>query len=157
MILKNKNAEIKYLKYKQAGLCTRCGEPARENRTTCEKCAKYYRIRRNIIIDMKVCPACGKNELFGDEKICLDCRTKNAEYQANARKKGVWYTLPEYKNKEHRQRYEKYKKMGLCPQCGKRKPALGKVRCSVCLAKNAEAQRQRTNKKSSLKWEDVGA
>ena len=36
--------------------------------------------------------------------------------------------------------YNYYKEHGICPQCGIREDAPGRVRCEICLARNAEAK-----------------
>ena len=38
--------------------------------------------------------------------------------------------------------YKYYKDHGICPQCGVREHAPGRVRCEICLAKNAESKRR---------------
>lgn len=39
--------------------------------------------------------------------------------------------------------YKYYKDHGICPQCGVRVHAPGRVRCEICLAQNAESKRKR--------------
>lgn len=42
--------------------------------------------------------------------------------------------------------YKYYKEHGICPQCGVREHAPGRVRCEICLAQNAESSaRKRLN------------
>ena len=38
--------------------------------------------------------------------------------------------------------YKYYKEHGICPQCGAREHAPGRVRCEICLAQNAESKRR---------------
>ena len=38
--------------------------------------------------------------------------------------------------------YKYYKDHGICPQCGVREHAPGRVRCEICLAQNAESKRR---------------
>lgn len=38
--------------------------------------------------------------------------------------------------------YKYYKDHGICPQCGVREHAPGRVRCEICLARNAESKRR---------------
>lgn len=48
--------------------------------------------------------------------------------------------------------YQNYKDNHVCPQCGMRKAAPGKVRCEICLAQNAKsAQRKRDSRTESEK------
>lgn len=55
--------------------------------------------------------------------------------------------------------YKYYKEHGICPQCGVREHAPGRVRCEICLAQNAESkhrqyeqetQEQRASRLSSV-------
>lgn len=39
--------------------------------------------------------------------------------------------------------YKYYKQNGICPQCGVREHAPGRVRCEICLAKNAESKQRK--------------
>ena len=46
--------------------------------------------------------------------------------------------------------YKYYKDHGICPQCGAREHAPGRVRCEICLAQNAESvARRRSNEDSN--------
>ena len=56
---------------------------------------------------------------------------------------------------QHKELYDWYKKMGICPQCGSNKAAPGKVRCEECLAKNAESSRKQREKKSEKQTEAI--
>ena len=42
--------------------------------------------------------------------------------------------------------YKYYKDHGICPQCGVREHAPGRVRCEICLAQNAESSRRHRDK-----------
>lgn len=39
--------------------------------------------------------------------------------------------------------YKYYKEHGICPQCGIREHAPGRVRCEICLAQNAESKQKK--------------
>ena len=111
--------------YKSIGICVRCHkEPAEPERIMCAACLEKERKRaaenRAALKKMRFCPRCGQNKLFGDEKMCLDCREKMYEY-----------------NKDHRtpaqRNYIKIRKeAGLCIKCGKRPPVNGKTKCEIC-------------------------
>ena len=44
--------------------------------------------------------------------------------------------------------YKYYKEHGICPQCGIREHAPGRVRCEICLAQNAESSRRHRERKA---------
>ena len=44
--------------------------------------------------------------------------------------------------------YKYYKEHGICPQCGVREHAPGRVRCEICLAQNAESSRRHRDKEN---------
>ena len=109
-------------------------EKAEPNRVMCKKCLEKERKRvaenREALRLMRICPRCGSNKLWGDEKMCIDCREKMYEY-----------------NKLHRSRRNKNyndlrKKNGLCIKCGKRPPVQGKAKCSMCAAKERIRSRE---------------
>lgn len=99
-------------------------------RVMCEECAKKDNERtkenRKALINIGICPRCGKNKLWGDEKMCLECKEKMYEYNKTHRTKS-------HKN------YNKIRKdNGMCIKCGKNAPVPGKTKCALC------AQRERT-------------
>ena len=54
--------------------------------------------------------------------------------------------------------YKYYKDHGICPQCGVREHAPGRVRCEICLAQNAESkQRQRDAENEEQRNERLSA
>ena len=57
--------------------------------------------------------------------------------------------------------YKYYKEHGICPQCGVREHAPGRVRCEICLAKNAESQKikieSETQQQRHLRLEHMNA
>ena len=114
-------------------------EKAELNRVMCKKCAEKERKRvaenREVLRLMKICPRCGKNKLWGDEKMCIDCREKMYEYNKSRRSK-------ENKN------YNKIRKQnGLCIKCGKRPPVEGKTKCAICSEKDRIRMREYRMKK----------
>lgn len=97
---------------KALGMCTQCCVlPRVEGRAYCERCLKGQARRQNDRRDAarteKRCPCCFKAH-DGWRKLCAECR--NAE--------GVL----------RRQR----KADGLCVQCGKDEPEIGRVTCAAC-------------------------
>lgn len=119
---------------KTNGICVRCGkEMARTNRVMCEACAEKERVRRSedraALSKMNLCPKCGQNRLYGDEKMCLDCREKMYKYNKTRRHS----TGKNYN--------ELRKQNGLCIKCGRRPPVPGRVKCGICLALERERAR----------------
>lgn len=95
---------------------------------------------REFYISIHICPVCNKNALFGQEKACLECRARDAEYHARR------YENPEQKKQmiqkstESKKKRKQYRReQGLCIECGRRKPREGIATCSVC--------RERINRK----------
>ena len=127
---------------REKGLCTICGKPVDDqNYVMCSKCRKEQRDDWRYYQSMGVCPKCRKNPLIGDEKMCLECRSKKIEYN---KAHGIKRT------KEDRRMYDlnlkaKRISLGLCPRCGKREPAEGRTKCSYCLRKDTLRHRKGTD------------
>ena len=84
----------------------------------------FYHERKRL----HLCTRCGKKDartLIG-RALCFEC----AEKQYPKGNKEELAKRAEYM----RQRAEQARAKGLCPQCGKRKPAEGRVHCEHCLA-----------------------
>lgn len=51
--------------------------PATKDKVMCCECAEKQRIyrqeTRKFLRNLGLCPRCGKNKLFGDEKECPEC------------------------------------------------------------------------------------
>lgn len=113
---------------KENGICVRCRkEKASLGKIMCESCAKKDNQRtkenREALKGMGICPRCGRNKLWGDEKNCIECRAKMYEYNLTHKTKST-------KN------YNKIRKEnGLCIKCGKKPPVKGKTKCATCAAK----------------------
>ena len=78
-----------------------------------------------------VCPRCGKNLLYGDEKSCIECRAKSAESMSKIRTADV-KKYNERQKAWRKARYEKDKKNGICTRCRKRKADPGYSTCTFC-------------------------
>lgn len=146
----------RYRKIKDAGLCPRCGGPKDREGHYCSKCANqqkiYTRENRAFWRKMGICPECGKNKLFGDEKVCPECRAYRAEYRAthpiSAEQKK---RDKERFRKQQKALYQERKNTGICTRCGKRKAMPGKTKCGICLEKDAEQKRMKTLRNGSVK------
>ena len=118
-----------YQKRKENGLCRSCGKPLDREGALCKICLKdqnqYKKETRDWLLDHKICPRCGKNDLFGDEKSCPECRAKENGYVMKSRDGDgrLEYNKKhrEWAKKEHQRRIE----VGICTRCGKRKADYG--------------------------------
>lgn len=130
----------------QKEICPRCGKKRDREGYYCIECAekkrKYEKENRDFYRKNHICTECGKEKVYGDDKICFECRIKY-----NARRKPPTDIQKEnfkkYQNNLYRQRAEK----GICTKCGKKKADFGKKKCAACLIKDREAQRRQREKK----------
>ena len=141
-------------KRQEQGLCPTCGKPLDRDGYYCTECNakhnKYIQETRAFLRNLGICPVCGKEKLFGDEKQCIECRLK-----ANERRKPL--------TDEQKERYSKHFKIqqkelrdsrseqGICPRCGKRQVAKGKKKCQICLDYDAYIHRKRTFNQKDIK------
>ena len=137
------NEKERYYYRKENGICVRCGKnPARPNRTRCEKCAEIETTRvkedRAALIKMGICPRCRKNPIVGYERMCEECRKKFYEYKNT-------HGIPNIKSA-----YQVRKESGICVNCGTRKAVKGKTQCATCAKKNALRMRNRTKIKNGF-------
>lgn len=146
-----------YDKRKELCLCVRCGKPLEEGRTHyCEECRKKYtdyrRESKQFFRKIGICPECGKNKLFGDEKMCPECLARQAERRAR-------HPISDDKQKEYSETFKEYsrnlyaerKKAGICTKCGKRKAVQGKAKCAICQSKDNAIHRKRNEKKQNIR------
>lgn len=136
--------EIVYRIRKENKICVKCGKEFCEHGVFCEKCKEKIKKEtseeRRWLKEHGICPKCRKNSILGDEKECLECKSKFAEKASEYRKKDK----DRYNEKQrimHKRIYEKRKESGLCPICGKRKPDNRYVSCALCRSKNRERNR----------------
>ena len=95
----------------------------------CSTCAgeklKGKAERREWLKSIGYCPVCGKNMLFGEEKICPECLADKYSRSCKDTDK---------KHKQYLVRASKKKEQGLCHSCSN-KAAEGHTYCLQCLAK----------------------
>lgn len=121
------------------GLRQICGEPLDREGALCKKCLReqnqYKKDTRDWLLAHKICPRCGKNDIFGDEKSCPECRAKENRYVMKSREGDgrLEYNKKhrEWAKKEHHRRIE----VGICTRCGKRKADYGFKTCGICREK----------------------
>ncbi len=136
---KERSAKL-YKNRKDNGLCPRCGNSLDREGHYCSNCLEkineYHRKNRRFYSEHNICTECGKEIVFGGDKICPECRAK----MNNGRK-----PLTDEQKKRYGERFKKQqkslygqrKKRGICTRCGKRKAEKGKAKCLICLAKDA--------------------
>ncbi len=135
------------------GLCAKCGNKRDRNGWYCTTCLKQERERgeknREFYKSIGICPYCGKNKLWGDEKRCIECHSKI---------KSNWRNLPvetkkryeETNSKNKKIRYDKRSEQGICTMCGKRKQEFGKKKCRLCLDRDALNHRNARERKLEI-------
>lgn len=140
-----------YYRRKEAGLCVNCGKPLDIAGVKCSKCRdRANKDRRELISWYKengICPICRKNNLFGNEKECIECSAKRYA------KRMTCYNLnPEkFKEKdriEQKKIREKRAANGLCVYCGKVKSDENFKTCTKCRNKQKIKKRIRDAKKN---------
>lgn len=130
------------------GLCPKCGKPLDRKGFYCEECKEkhtaYQRETRELCRWLRICPECRKNKLAGEEKICLECLAKKAEYRAS-------HPISDDKRRQNNEAFKRYsrnlyaerKKTGTCVRCGKAKAVKGKAKCFVCQSKDNAIHRKK--------------
>lgn len=135
------------------GLCAKCGEKRDREGWYCSNCLVGERERskrnREFCKSISICPYCGKNKLYGEEKRCLECYAKwKPTWKNLSEETKIKYEKTNSKNKKIR--YDKRSENGICTRCGKRKAEFGKKKCRLCLdrdALNHRNSRERNAKK----------
>ncbi len=142
------NKELRKERAEQ-GVCTTCGGILDTDGKTCKACRKdqrdEYRKRREWHISLGICPYCGKERLYGEECMCIECRQKmyegvckRLENMSAGERKREKKRVREY----NRELYQRRKQGNICVKCGKRKAEKGKVMCSICLGKKRNRARR---------------
>ena len=121
----------RYHTLKDNGLCVRCRKPLDRAGCYCTACQQkekdYRRKNREFYREHNLCPECGKNKLFGDEKMCLDCKMKQQEYRAKhpiSEDRRISQNIRSRIKKKSV--YAERKANGVCTRCGKRKAVNGR-------------------------------
>lgn len=88
---------------------------------------------RQFYISHHICPICRKNNLFGEERACPECRAKDAEQHAKKYDDPInRQKIIKIQTDSRRERKKRRREQGLCVECGKRKPREGITRCAIC-------------------------
>lgn len=125
-----------------------CGHKKTDDGRVCcnscrEKQREYKKKSRDFFKSIGLCPKCGENRLFGDEKMCPECLAKAYEYNRKSK---------EHRNISNADIYKKdiarLKSEGLCRGCRKRKVEGNHTYCQICLIKHRERGRKYRAEKS---------
>lgn len=92
-MIKDKYSRQRYEVRKASNLCVLCGKPLDREGVVCTACnskrTAYGRELYKKLQAVGVCPRCGKNLLYGDEKSCVECKAKSAEAASKKRGKSL--------------------------------------------------------------------
>lgn len=129
-----------YKRRKESGLCPCCGKTLDREGHYCTKCLEKVRKYKQENVDFyrknHLCTECGKVKVPKTQRICPECLAKRDKYRKPLDEKGK-ARIRKYNHEQYDARSEN----GICTRCGKRKAAVGKKKCEICLAKNAEQHR----------------
>lgn len=139
-----------YKRRKESGLCPRCGAELDREGYYCSKCLEKVRIYRRENNDFyrknHLCTECGKYRVPDSQRICPECLAKRDKYRKPLTEKNK-SKMRKYNHEQYNSRSES----GICTRCGKRKAAVGRKKCEMCLAKNAEQKRLSRNQQKMSK------
>lgn len=151
-----------YREKDEKGLCVVCGG-IRDNET--KRCSKCRQKGNNYIMDrykklqlLGICPVCGKNRLFDNESVCIECRAKNTINMAKVRARRTQDQVVEFEKK--RSNYSKKNRQyrienRLCVKCGKKLGDAKYKTCNICLLKEREWKHNDRIKKGLPVKEDM--
>lgn len=133
-------------KCKKEGKCPACGKKKDRAGYYCNACKeknnKRKREDKEFCRKNGICTTCQKERVYGNEKMCFNCKEKAYEKRAS-------YTDEQkerYKRismESARRTKERFLRDGICPICRERKLEDGRKKCRLCLNKDAERQRMR--------------
>ena len=144
-----------YNRMKSEHRCVQCGAQlrgTRRDKTTCKKCADKhktysadkYKRDKEYCSEHGICPRCGINKLFGDEKNCLECSAKQYTYGIKYRQDNPEYS--ERKNLKAKNQRDYRRENKLCTICGTPLSDFKYLNCESCRRKRALiSQKHRAN------------
>lgn len=145
---------------KEAGLCVLCGKKLDRKGIRCISCNdkmnKYHRETRAWRLEHRICPRCGKNDLFGDEKSCPECSAKEYERAMRSRENGGTEHYNSVHAKWDKKERIRREENGLCKRCGKMKADYGYKTCGICREKGRNYKRVKYMSTKKKEWEENG-
>lgn len=145
-------AKERYWNRKAKGLCAICGKrPPVNNKIRCQECIDYMVERTEWLESHGICHTCGNEIVKEGCKQCRRCLANNnvarIEYKPETADQKTKRSI------KGKSLYNKRKEQGLCTRCGQRKPADGKLKCGICLAKDSSIHKNSAYKKGSIPTE----
>lgn len=136
----------KYQKRKAANLCVTCRKPLTAEdagHAHCAKCRESLRensrLNREFWKKLGLCSRCGKNAVYGTDRMCFECRAKEANRYSEGKIRKTYQEQREARLKRYRQR----KSEGLCVLCGNPIDDKKHTFCQKCRLKRREKDRVR--------------
>ena len=135
---------------RENNLCLNCAKPLDRKGSRCIACNeelnKENREKRKWYKEHRICPRCFKNDLFGDENVCLECGAYAYEVALKSKER----LGREHCNKIHAEWQKRtHKEMiakGICTRCRRRNADPGFKTCSICRTRDNEKRRLRNRK-----------
>lgn len=145
MALTRKEIDARHRKKcKDNNICPSCGKKKDRDGYYCTNCTQKHNERqaadKKYCIEHHICTVCRKERVYGTDRTCFECREKSNTRKENysEEQKERYKKMSEARNAEIR---KLRKEKGICVACGKRKVKSGRVRCGICLDKDAERHR----------------
>lgn len=131
-----------YENRKNNNQCPRCGKILDRQGYYCSDCLikarEYNKEYREFCRENHICTECKKERVYGEDKICPECRVKRDKYR-----KPLSDDQKTKMNENSRGTYHTRLELNVCTRCGKRKPVAGKKKCAKCLNYDSEMHRKR--------------
>lgn len=133
-----------------ARICPVCGKREIGPRAAmCEPCGR--KAVREYYYARGICPTCKRNELYGGERMCIECRAHYAEL-----KRKRYYADPERTKEQahaaYRRRYTRRKEAGICYRCGRRRVEGTHILCKTCRITMSNKERQGIPRSERVAW-----
>lgn len=146
-------SEKLYWQRRNSHLCVGCGVAVEDGKAHCPDCrtrrSEQGKQNRIFYSSLGLCSVCGRNRVFGNKKMCPECRAFRAEsYRHISEKKKA--DQAKKKSEYNRKRYQEHVKQGVCTICCRRKAEEGKTRCNICAYKDL-VRHQRAYREKHLK------
>lgn len=147
-------------RFKNSGMCVRCGKPAVKGKTLCERCENIKLVESKAAYKAKrergICTACGMRRPAPKKTMCEICLAKMAERQtiyrgsiSEGKKKKIYAD----KYAKAKQKRELAKQSGICTKCFKRKATPGYCTCIECRVKARNDKRELDRRRGVVSYE----
>lgn len=147
-------------RFKDSGMCVRCGKPAVKGKTQCERCGNIALVESKARYEAKrergICTACGMRRPAPKKTMCEICLAKMAERQLVYLESIPDSKKKEFYNKKYakaKQKRELAKQNGTCTKCFKRKATPGYFTCMECRVKARNGKRERDRRRGTVSYE----